>query len=672
MRSSFAIALALGVTAALAQPADDGEWLDEVIVSAARLPASVGRLPRSVSVISKDDVQLARQQLGLDEALKGVPGLYLQNRYNFAQDLRVSLRGFGARSSFGIRGVKVVVDGIPQTLPDGQAGVDNIDLGSIGRIEVLRGPASVQYGNAAGGVIAIESESAITPFFAAQLAAGEAGYQKVQLKSAGQRGRADYLASVSHQRIEGYREQSAAENSLINARYRYAVTDSDQLTVTFNHTDQPIADDPGGVTFEQASTDRRGARDRNLSFNAGEALDQQQLGLVYRSQRDASEWSVRNYYSQREFANRLPFSNGGIVELDRFFVGVGTDYAVDFSPGSQLLLGAQAQRQRDDRQRFDNLAGQRGDRVFDQDETVKNLAAYLQGARELGRGWGATAGLRFDQVDFDVDDRYLVDGDDSGEVDFDEMSASLGLSRALGSGIAFVNLSTSFETPTTTEFANPDGSGGFNQDLAAQEATNVELGWKGQLANHSFDIAAFQIGLDDELVPFELEAFPGRTFFANAGESTRRGLEAAYRWSGERLGLTASYTYSDFEFDSFVDANGNNFAGRQQPGTPEHFGQLGVSYRNERGWLANLDAYYSGALFADNANAVEVDDYWVTDFRLSKALGAVRWQMRPYLGINNLFNQRYNSNIRPNAFGRRYFEPAPERNVYLGLTLRYE
>jgi len=250
-------------------------------------------------------------------------------------------------------------------------------------------------------------------------------------------------------------------------------------------------------------------------------------------------------------------------------------------------------------------------------------------------------------------------------------SASLGLSRSVLGGVGFANLSNSFETPTTTEFANPDGSGGFNSQLDSQQATNVEVGWRAGDNRQLLELAIFAIDLKDELVPFEVEAFPGRTFFANAGESERQGFELAYQkrvgnWQG-----SISYTFSDFDFDRFIDANGRDFSGRQLPGVPRHFGQLGLEYSTPSSWSFVLESFYSGGLFADNSNQVSVDEYWVSDFRLSRQLTYDRWQMNPFLGINNLANQRYNSNIRPNAFGGRFFEPAPDRSIYAGIQLRY-
>lgn len=659
-----------------AAAAEEQTTLDEIVVSATRIETSVRDAARSITVINKEQIQNATQQLGIDEALASVPGLYMQNRYNFTQDLRLSLRGFGARSSFGIRGIKVMVDGIPETLPDGQAQVDNIDLGSAERIEVLRGPASTQYGNASGGVIAITSEAGTAePYVEGSVAAGELGYSSLQLKTGGRGERLDYMFNVSQQDFDGYRDHSRFEGRLANVRLGYALNDSDRLKLVFNHTDQPTAQDAGGISAADVAADRRAARDLNVRFDGGEALDQQRVGLVYERVRDPGTLTVRNHYVWRDFENKLPFVSGGSVGIARFFYGAGVQYAFgDILPEAfELSAGAEAERQDDDRQRFDNNDGDPGALVFDQNEQVDSAGLYVHARYHLSEAWSTSAGLRYDRISFDISDRYMVDGDDSGSIDFDHVSPSLGLNYKVGEHVLFASYSNSFETPTTTELANPDASGGFNPLLEPQVADNFELGYKTGNEQLYFEIAAFRIDLEDELVPFELAAFPGRTFYSNAGRSDRRGIETAFTWNGDSgFGVNLSYTWSDFKFDEFTDESGNDFSGRRLPGLPEHFGYGSLSWRSGQGLYAVFETVYSGELFASNANDVVVDDYAVSNLRISREFDQGAWSIRPYLGLNNLFNARYNSNIRINAFGNRFYEPAPERNVYLGFVVNFE
>jgi iron complex outermembrane receptor protein len=656
--------------------AQEVEPVDEIVVSATRMESAVADVARSISVVGKERIQNATQLIGLDEVLSAVPGLYTQNRYNFSQDLRVALRGFGVRSNFGIRGIKIIVDDIPETVPDGQAQVDSIDLGSAERIEVLRGPASSLYGNASGGVISVTSQLGGTePFVEGKLAVGELGYEKYQLKAGGQVNRIDYLVNASYQEFEGYREHSASSGTLLNSKTRFNFAEADSLTVVLNFVNQPDEQDPGGIDAAQVAADRRSARAQNVSFNAGEELSQQKLGLVYRTDRFGGDLLLRNYYIWRDFANRLPFTGGGAVDLDRFFYGIGAQYTLTGLGSNKfdLTFGFDIDRQDDDRLRFDNNQGVLGALVFDQREQVDSNGVYAQGTFALSEAWSVNAGIRYDDLQYTVTDRFLADGDDSGQRDFSEVSPSISIGYRSGSNTLFASYSSAFETPTTTELANPDGSGGFNQSINPQKADNFEVGLRGSAQSLSYELAIFQIDLEDELVPFELAAFPGRTFYSNAGSSGRSGIEMAMFWTlGNGFSADVSYTWSEFEFDSFIDENGNDFSGNQLPGIPEHFGYFGFHYESDRGLSATLESVFSGKLFANTANTVSVSGYAVTNFRMSHEFATGNWTLRPYLGINNVFDEKYNSNIRINAFGSRFFEPAPKRNVYAGVVVRFD
>ena len=669
--SIFLISFFLTLLSCVAISQDKFNELDEIEVTATRLDSTLLRSSRSVSVVGKDEIQNATQLLAMDEVLAGVPGLYMQNRYNFSQDLRVSLRGFGARSAFGIRGIKVIVDGIPETLPDGQAGVDSIDLGSASRIEVIRGPSSSNFGNASGGVIAIETETGTDPgFVQTTIATGDLGYSKFQLKSGGKTENMNYLINFSKQELDGYREHSISEGSLMNAKFGFNLSEIDRLKLSLNYTDQPKSQDPGGINLSQVNTDRKSARDRNLSYDSGESLNQKRIGLVYERDHSSGLLTVRNYYVTRDFSNKLPFKNGGSVNIDREFYGFGMQYQFGESlpENFSITTGFDIDRQDDDRKRFNNDSGKLGSMSFDQQEKVSSNGLFVQSRYDMGN-FSISSGIRYDEVKFDITDRFLSNGDDSGEIEFDAVSPSFGLNYVMDNGSIFASISSSFETPTTTELANPDTSGGFNALLKPQEANNIEIGYKSIKNDIYREIAVFNIDLNDELVPYELEEFPGRTFYSNVGKSSRKGIETLVSWSVKpNLTLDASYTYSDFSFDSFIDKNNKDFSGSKLPGLPESFAYFGIRFENENGLNMNFNLNYSGDLFANNANTVKVQAYTVSNFRLSYNISKRNWKILPYLGINNIFDTEFSSNIRINAFGSRYYEPAPERNSYLGIT----
>ena len=272
--------------------------LDPIIIRATRIDDEQAKLPIAVGSVGKDEIQLGRQQLGLDESLVNIPGLFFQNRYNFAQDLRISIRGFGARANFGIRGIKIFADGIPQTLPDGQSSVDAIDLGSTRRIEAIRGPFSSVYGAASGGVINILTEDGpATPYASGRINAGSYGYVQGQVKAGGQADNLNYLVNASGTTLDGYREHSSYRSRLLNSKFRYDLDDSSDLTITLNAVDSPLAEDPGALTESEVKEDRKHAAPRNLLFDAGEELDQQTLGLAYNKEFDTEhQFMLRNYY----------------------------------------------------------------------------------------------------------------------------------------------------------------------------------------------------------------------------------------------------------------------------------------------------------------------------------------------------------------------------------------
>ncbi len=650
--------------------------LEPVTVTATRVDKSLAEIPAAVSRTGQDEIQLGTEQLGLDEALDGVPGLFLQNRYNFAQDTRASIRGFGARSNFGIRGIKIIVDGIPETLPDGQGSVDGVDIGSAEQISVIRGPASSLYGNASGGAIIIDSEKGPRePFAELRSAGGDFGFRKHQLKFGGQKQSFNYLVNVSDTTIDGYRDNSEAENTQFNGRFQFDLSPRTSVITTLHHTDQPVANDPGGITEDDAEADPTAARDRNVEFASGEALEQTRVGFVVKTQlAENNSLETRVHQVSRDFNNRLPFENGGAVFLDRAYSGAGLKYTHEGSLaglGNRLLVGIDYDVQDDDRSRFDNVAGIPGQQRLNQNEEVTSLGLYVQNETRLSDRTELTWGLRYDEVTFDVTDRFLSDGDDSGDVTLDQVSPMVGLSRALAEDVRlYATVSTAFETPTTTEFANPNG-GGFNQSLEPQQSTNYEIGIKSLAGAHRFEAAIFHIDVEDELTPFELPDQPGRSFFENAGESSRDGIELAYAAEiTSALEFSAAYTWSDFTFERFTNADGDSFDGNQIPGVPENLLHLQLSWFGDSGFYATWDANIVGSLFADNANEDKVDGYTVSNLRLGYNGFFGDWEVSPFLGVNNLLDEEYNSNIRINAFGKRYFEPAPERNAYIGVTVR--
>jgi iron complex outermembrane recepter protein len=692
--------LVLG-TAALAQEAATSQTpLEEIVVTATLLQRTLDKTPAAVSVVTEDDIQVARQQLGLDESLTRVPGLFMQNRYNFAQDLRLSIRGFGARGQFGIRGVKVLVDGIPETLPDGLGSVDSIDLGATSQIEVIRGPSSALYGNASGGVISLTSEGGRdVPEAELRVAAGGYGFEKSQLKFGGETERLNYLVSISDQQLDGYRAQSTYENKLLTGRFDLDLGKDRSLLTVVNYTDQPVSDDPGGLTtaYLTGAVDPRSAAPLNVQFHAGESLDQQRLGFVYTT--PAGEHGTiraRNYYAWRDFGNLLPTLSQGIVDLQRDFVGGGVSYNYDgfwLDRPNRFVAGADFDDQDDDRRRYDNVNGVQGALGFDQNEHVKSYGVFLQNDLSLSERVQLSFGVRYDEVEFEVTDHFLTNatGDDSGSKKFTNTSPMVGLTVELTDKLNFyTTYSSAFETPTTTEFSLPGGGGGFNQNLVPQEASNYEVGLRGGIGeSQRYEISLFTIDVEDELIGNEIPTSPGRFYFTNAGQTSRDGLE--FSWNAkptDRIQTTVSYTYSDFKYDEFIERTIANPAGFDRsgnviPSTPENLLFAEFSYRAPRGWFIAADALYVDEQFGDSGNTIdnpataaregsEVPAYTVANMRMGWDIELDSLVLSPFLGVTNLGDETYTANVRVNATANRYFEPGPLRTGYGGINVAWK
>ncbi len=654
------------------------EILEPVEVTATRSPKPILNVPNAVSRIQIEDIQKAQPTLTLDESLSVLPGLFFQNSYNFAQDLRLSIRGFGARSPFGVRGIKILVDGIPQTLPDGISQLDGIDPGIIDYIEVLRGPSASLYGNASGGVVFIVTENGPErPFeIEPKLIAGSFGLLKTQLKLGGRTQSFDYRVFGSRLELNGFREHSVTENLLFQAKFNWQAPSGSDTMLTVQKFYSPRAEDPGGLTAVQAAVNPRQSHPRNLLFDAGEEVEQEMVGLRWRKPLGASQkFSFTAHLIHRRFSNRLPFVSGGQVEFDRWVPGAAVKYINDhslFKKSNRLIAGVDFLYQNDDRQRFNNNSGIQGAETFNQREIVDSLGIYIRDEMVVSDHWELIAGGRFDRIHYRVSDSFVADGDQSGSQTFSQGSGNLGaLYHLTPQLVLYLNGSTVFETPATTELINnPSGAGGFNPGLQPQTSYSIELGIKGN-PGIEYELALFYIRTEDEITPFELAAFPGRTFFRNSGTSERKGVEAWLRWRpNKNWRATVSYTYSDFEFRNF-ESGGQDFRGNRIPGIPVHRAAGRIQYQHPQGWFASLQSEHVSRFYVSNDNTAENSAYTATRLELGikQQWRSVRGTL--FLGLNNVLDENYNANTRINAAGARYFEPAPPFNMFAGVSLTW-
>lgn len=660
-------------------PTVSSKTLDTIVITSSRIQSDLDRLPAAVSVITTTASDATRQQTSLQEYLLQSPGVFTQNATNFAQDLRISIRGFGARSSFGIRGIKLLVDGIPETTPDGQGQLDNLNLGITERIEITKGPSSSLYGNASGGVIAIttltykESQDIPRSFKAA---VGAFNFQNYQATAVVGDSLASYVFHGNYASSDGFRDQSSFEQINTNFKGRFKLADSLHLTAIVNYADAPTADDPGGLTLEEVQADRRQARDSNVLFQTGEAVTQFKVGA-------SAEWlkskstTLQGYafYSNRQFNGLLPFEFGGVVDLNRDHIGQGTSITYQ-RKNNTFQAGYDFGYQNDARQRFRNLEGVTGEQTLDQAERFTNLGVYLLDHYKRDR-WYFTVGLRFDYNKLEAQDRFLSNGDDSGARTLNAINPSIGLSYALKGDSPshtkniFANFSSSFETPSLSELsANPTGDQGFNENLDPQKAISFETGIRGRGSAFQYQVAVFYIQTTDELIPFELEEFPDREFFSNAGETERLGVEFEGSYAITKAWrATVTYAFSNFELTDFAI---NDVVGDfDLPGIPKHNTSLGLNYAPQEGFQASIIANLVGSQFAENENLVKVSGYELVNFRAGYRFDWRKTGIEPYLGINNLLDQEYTDNVRINAFGGRFFEPAPRLNIFGGVVLNF-
>ena len=653
------------------------ETLSVLEVSATRSDKRVINIPAPLNKISQREIIFGLPQLSLDEALTHIPGVFFQNQFNAAQDLRISIRGFGARSAFGVRGIKVLVDGIPYTLPDGQTQLDSIDPGVIDSIEILRSPSSSLYGHSSGGVISITTKEGNLSGneSEAHLELGQFGLKKNWLNISGISGHLNYRFYASHLQWDGYRNHSSTENTLMHGKFRLQTGLDSDLTFILSHLHSPKAEDPGALTQLQAESNPQQANSTNISYDVGEKVKEDRVALIYNKHLSPShKFFLTTHLNRRLFENKLPYTSGGRVEFERWAPGVEARSIFDlkfFDRPSRLIVGADLSFQSDDRKRFDNNNGTPGDKTLDRLETVQSIGQYLRTEWQWTPRLETVGGIRYDRVRFELDDAFLDDGDQSDDQTFSELSGTVGSIFHWNESMhLYANVATAFETPTTTELANdPNGGSGFNSDLKSQYSVSYEIGFKRRpLKGPELDLALFIIRSRDELISYEIS---GSTFYKNTGRSRRVGLEAGISHHPMKWVKTSlSYTFSDFKFTEFNDS-GVDQSGHLIPGIPEHRISFNLNAFSESGWFARGELQHVSAFFLDNGNTAKNSDYTASrvSFGYKKKMGAFVGSLS--LGLNNLFDEKYNANTRINASGSRYFEPAPPFNVFGGVSLAY-
>ena len=644
-------------------------YLNEVIVNSSKIPSRLSDIPLSVNVLDTALNVNILQQNSLKEYINRIPGVFTLNANNFAQDLRISIRGFGARSAFGIRGIKLIVDGIPETTPDGQGQLDNLNLGIIERVEVIRGPSASLYGNASGGVIKINSISNFeNNFVNLKSTYGSYGMQNYQGSFGLKRLNSEALVHLNKISSNGYRDRSGIEQTNFLSRLRLNTKSIGVFSGSLSYTDSPYAGDPGGLTDQERNNNRSQARARNIDYDTYESINHFKSSLQWELKNSEKiSWNASTFYSKRNFYGKLPFEFGGIVDLDRDFWGGNFNFKLSSfneKVSNTLLLGLDLGFQKDRRKRFKNIKGVQGEITLNQIESFENRSFYLIDHLKYKKAL-ITIGLRWDNNTLATDKTDY-------SIELYKLNPSIGINMSVSKNKnIWVSFSSSFETPTLSELSsNPYGDSGLNPQLIAQKALNFEFGYRSKMKNKYFEMVAFYIPTDDEITPYEIEQFPGRTFYRNAGKTSRKGIEIIFNHNiSKKINFDNSYTFSDFKFREFT-SGGNNLNDNYLPGIPKNIFNSNISYKTENGLIFLTELIYNDKIYSSNNNDVFEKPYWLSNFKISKKINNKNLFWDIYFGLNNIFNTYYSDNIRLNAFGGRFFEPAPLRNFYLGLNLK--
>lgn len=661
---------------------DSAQALDPVRVTVLRTPFDLSRAPFAISVLGTAELQRARPGFNLAESLVAVPGVQVDNRYNYALGERISVRGFGARAQFGVRGVRVLVDGIPATMPDGQTTLNHVDVASLGRAEVVRGPAAAIYGNASGGVLQLETEPAPSAPLSQRfrVLGGGDGLRRLQSTTAGRSTAGatpmDYSLNLSRLHYDGYRSWQDARNTY--AALNVGAGGPRTSVRLVGHLSNYEAHNPGALSTELLRADPTQAfADNERRWRAGEEGRHRQLGATLRQELPAGELRISGYGLTRVLMNPIPQR---FIDLDRRAGGARAAYGLPVRVAGrpvQFVAGVEREAQRDDRQNFVNDTGRRAALTLDQLERVTSTAGFAQLAVEASSRLNVLGAFRYDNTRFSAEDRFVsaTNADDSGRRTMRATSPSLGVNWRVGRAASvYANYATAFETPTTTELANrPSGAGGFNPDLEPQRTRSVEVGGSTPVTRRATaQLSLYRARVRGALIPFEVPGAAGRQFFRNAGSAIHRGVEAGATLAPVGgVSLRASYTFTDARFDEYAVA-GVSFADERVPGVAPHRGEAVLGYEGPFGVLLELEERYASAVPVTDANTAgtEAPPYAVTNLRLAVPRARVAGvALAPFVGLTNVFDREYVGSVTVNAFGRRYYEPAPGRTLYVGLEL---
>lgn len=648
--------------------------LDPIKITALRSTVSAADAPLSLSTYSRDLATLnASASLSLNAIGHQLPGLWVNNRQNYALGERLTIRGVGWRAAFGVRGIQVVLNDIPLTVADGQTMINIVEPAFIRHAELVRGPAATYWGNSSGGVLYLSTAPSYKEDLSVRLRAQAGSYGMHKEEAEVAISTSDHNMSIysSFLSTDGFRNYSAADVFRGGIQGSVRLTSRSQLKYQGAAIYMPDAQHPSSLTKKQARNSPRSAKQSFIDAGAGKAITQGQTGASYILETPAGILNITGYSIYRDLSNPLPF---GIITVNRWVGGLRATLDKSWDK-FKLQAGVETKLQNDDRTEFENIGlngkSAKGDVTVDQIERVWNQAIFANGTYTMG-DFNILGGLRFDRLAFSSDTAA------SRQIDrrtFQSLSPSLGLNYKPGDQTYFVNFSTSFEAPTTTELVNRPGSGtGFNPNLRPEKTLGIEVGSRGSLHSSAlqYDIAAYRLWITDLLFPYQLRN-NGPTYYRNQGETNHSGIEARLSWNMTRdwkLSSTANISQAEFKQAQTLDSL--SLAGKEVPGIPD-FRLFGKLQWTPKALISSISYEYVSSYAANNLNTAENDAYGVVDLKLSYQFKFDRQSVRlqPFVNLNNLLDHRYNSSVVVNAFGGTYYEPAPGRNWKAGVSVDF-